>query len=203
MIRNGDVIGVGVSGGKDSMVLLYGLHLLSRFIGIDYKVMGITVDPGFSGVPGDYSAVTDFCSSHEIPYHVIPTQIGEIVFDIRREKNPCSMCAHLRRGALQNAAAELGCTKLALGHNLDDTAETFIMNLFNEGRIGCYSPVTELEDKGLIMIRPGHGSGEGGAKGCTTCRAAHCEVSLSCRRTYKPSADKGVPCGHGAQGSWL
>lgn len=154
MIRNGDVIGVGVSGGKDSMVLLYGLHLLSRFIGIDYKVMGITVDPGFSGVPGDYSAVKDFCSSHEIPYHVIPTQIGEIVFDIRREKNPCSMCAHLRRGALQNAAAELGCTKLALGHNLDDTAETFIMNLFNEGRIGCYSPVTELEDKGLIMIRP-------------------------------------------------
>lgn len=154
MLEDGDVVGVGVSGGKDSMVLLYGLHLLSRFIGIDYKVIGITVDPGFGGTPGDYTEAEDFCRTNGIPYHVIRTQIGEIVFDVRKDKNPCSICAHLRRGALQDAARDLGCTKLALGHNHDDTIETFIMNLFNEGRIGCYSPVTELEDKGMIMIRP-------------------------------------------------
>lgn len=154
MIQDGDRICVGVSGGKDSLVLLYGLVLLRRFIGIDYDVVGVTLDPGFNGQRGDYSSVADFCKEHGIEYHVVDTDIGEIVFNIRKESNPCSLCAHMRRGALHNEAVRLGCNKIALGHNYDDAVETFVMNLFNEGRIGCFSPVTRLTRKNLIMIRP-------------------------------------------------
>ncbi|MBQ9893838.1 MAG: tRNA 2-thiocytidine biosynthesis protein TtcA [Ruminococcus sp.] len=154
MIQNGDRICVGVSGGKDSLVLLVGLSRLRSFIGIDFEVVGVTIDPGFGGVVGDYSPVEEMCREQNIEYHVVPTQIGEIVFDIRKESNPCSLCAHLRRGALQDAALQFNCNKLALGHNMDDTVETFFMNLFNEGRIGCFSPVTFLETKDIYMIRP-------------------------------------------------
>ncbi|HRR76938.1 MAG TPA: tRNA 2-thiocytidine biosynthesis TtcA family protein [Ruminococcus sp.] len=154
LIQNGDKVCVGVSGGKDSLVLLVGLHRLRSFIGIDFQVCGVTIDPGFGGRAGDYSAVEEMCDSLGIEYHIIRTQIGEIVFDIRKETNPCSLCAHLRRGALQDAALQFGCNKLALGHNMDDTVETFFMNLFNEGRIGCFSPVTFLETKDIYMIRP-------------------------------------------------
>ncbi len=154
MIQDGDRIAVGISGGKDSMILLNGLKLLRQFIGIDYEIIGLTIDPHFNGIAGDYSSVADFCASNDIEYHIIHTQIGEIVFDVRNEKSPCSLCARMRRGALHNSATELGCNKIALGHNFDDTVETFIMNLFTEGRIGCYSPVTLLEDKNLTVIRP-------------------------------------------------
>lgn len=154
MIADGDRIAVGISGGKDSMILLNGLSLLRRFIGIEYEVVGLTIDPHFNGIEGDYSAVADFCAKNGIEYHIIHTQIGEIVFDVRNEKSPCSLCARMRRGALHNSATELHCNKIALGHNLDDTVETFIMNLFTEGRIGCYSPVTLLEDRNLTVIRP-------------------------------------------------
>lgn len=154
MIEDGDRIAVGISGGKDSMVLLNGLLLLRRFIGIEYEIVGLTIDPHFNGTDGDYSAVADFCAKNGIEYHIIHTQIGEIVFDVRNEKSPCSLCARMRRGALINSATELNCNKIALGHNLDDTVETFIMNLFTEGRIGCYSPVTRLENKNLTVIRP-------------------------------------------------
>lgn len=154
MIQDGDRIAVGISGGKDSMILLNGLALLKKFIGIDYEIIGLTIDPAFNGVKGDYSAVSAFCAEKGIEYHIIPTQIGEIVFDVRNEKSPCSLCARMRRGALHNSATELNCNKIALGHNYDDTVETFIMNLFTEGRIGCYSPVTLLDDKNLTVIRP-------------------------------------------------
>lgn len=154
MIENGDKIAVGVSGGKDSLILLEGLTRLREFIGIDYEIMAISVDAMFSGTPTNFSKVTKYCKKLSVVHNIIPTHIGEIVFDIRKEKSPCSLCARMRRGALNNAAAELGCNKLALGHNSDDAAETFIMNLFTEGRIGCFSPVTLLEDKNLTIIRP-------------------------------------------------
>lgn len=154
LINNGDRICVGVSGGKDSVVLLKGLIMLRRFIGIDYDLTAVTLDPGFNGEPGDYSPIAELCESHGIEYHVIPTQIGEIVFDVRREANPCSLCARMRRGALHDATLAYDCNKIALGHNYDDAVETFIMNLFTEGRIGCFSPISYLSRKNIHLIRP-------------------------------------------------
>ncbi len=154
MIHDRDRIAVGISGGKDSMILLNGLILLRRFIGINYEIIGLTIDPNFNGIAGNYSAIAYFCEENDIKYHIIPTQIGEIVFDVRNEKKPCSLCARMRRGALHNSASELNCNKIALGHNFDDTVETFIMNLFTEGRINCYSPVTLLENRNITVIRP-------------------------------------------------
>ncbi len=154
LISDGDVIAVGVSGGKDSLVLLNGLALLKRFIGIDYRLVGITLDPQFGGIKGDYSAISDMCEKFNIEYHIIPTRIGEIIFDVRKEKHPCSLCARMRRGALHDAAIEYGCNKIALGHHFNDAVETFIMNLFNEGRIGCFSPKSYLSRKKITLIRP-------------------------------------------------
>lgn len=154
LIQDGDRIAVGVSGGKDSVALLVGLARLRRFIGIDYSLTAITLDPQFHGVPGDYSAIEKICADLEIPYVVKKTQIGEIVFDARQETNPCSLCARMRRGALHDAAKEAGCNKIALGHHYNDVIETFMMNLFNEGRLGCFSPKSYLSRKDLWMIRP-------------------------------------------------
>ena len=154
LIQDGDRIAVGVSGGKDSVALLAGLARLRRFIGIDYSLTAITLDPQFHGVPGDYSAIEKMCAELEIPYVVKKTQIGEIVFDARQETNPCSLCARMRRGALHDAAKEAGCNKIALGHHYNDVIETFMMNLFNEGRLGCFSPKSYLSRKDLWMIRP-------------------------------------------------
>ncbi len=154
MISDGDSIAVGVSGGKDSLVMLAGLALLQKFIGIDYKVYALSMDPMFNGEPADYTEISKFCDNYKIPFTVIQTHIAEIVFDIRKEPNPCSLCSRMRRGALHNAALELGCNKLALGHNHDDVVETFFMNLFNEGRIDCFSPVSFLSQKEITVIRP-------------------------------------------------
>lgn len=154
LIQDGDRIAVGVSGGKDSVALLVGLARLRRFIGIDYSLTAITLDPQFHGAPGDYSAIGKICEELEIPYVVKKTQIGEIVFDARQETNPCSLCARMRRGALHDAAVAQGCNKIALGHHFDDAVETFVMNLFNEGRLGCFSPKSYLSRKKLTMIRP-------------------------------------------------
>lgn len=154
LIQDGDRIAVGVSGGKDSVALLAGLARLRRFIGIDYSLTAITLDSQFHGVPGDYSAIEKMCAELEIPYVVKKTQIGEIVFDARQETNPCSLCARMRRGALHDAAKEAGCNKIALGHHYNDVIETFMMNLFNEGRLGCFSPKSYLSRKDLWMIRP-------------------------------------------------
>ncbi|MBE6844545.1 MAG: tRNA 2-thiocytidine biosynthesis protein TtcA [Ruminococcus sp.] len=154
LISDGDVIAVGVSGGKDSLVLLKGLALLRRFIGIDYKLVCVTLDPQFNGVQGDYTPIEKICTDLDIECHIIRTHIGEIVFDVRKEENPCSLCARMRRGALHDAAVEYGCNKIALGHHFNDAVETFIMNLFNEGRIGCFSPKSYLSRKQLTLIRP-------------------------------------------------
>ena len=120
LIRDGDHICVAVSGGKDSLVMLNGLVMLKNFIGIDYQITALTIDPQFNGKEGNYSCVADFCENIGVNYHVEKTHIGEIVFDIRNEKNPCSLCARMRRGALYNSATELGCNKISLGHNYDD-----------------------------------------------------------------------------------
>ncbi|MGN0655027.1 MAG: tRNA 2-thiocytidine biosynthesis TtcA family protein [Oscillospiraceae bacterium] len=154
LIENGDRIAVGVSGGKDSLVMLQGLVLLKRFIGIDYDVVAVTLDPGFNGVWGDYSDVEKLCDELGIKYVLKRTQIGEIVFDVRKEEHPCSLCARMRRGALHDAAIEEGCNKVALGHHYNDAVETFFMNLFIEGRIGCFSPKSYLSNKKLWLIRP-------------------------------------------------
>lgn len=154
LIENGDKIAVGVSGGKDSAALLDGLCRLKRFIGIDYDIVAVTLDPCFNGQPGDYSAVAELCGKYGVSYIIQRTHIGEIVFDIRKEQSPCSLCARMRRGALHDAAVAAGCNKIALGHHFDDAVETFLMNLFIEGRIGCFSPKSYLSRKKLYMIRP-------------------------------------------------
>ncbi|MBC8570699.1 tRNA 2-thiocytidine biosynthesis TtcA family protein [Zongyangia hominis] len=154
MLQDGDRVAVGVSGGKDSVVLLTGLCRLRRFIGIDYQVVAVTLDPMFGGVPADYSAIETLCGELEAPFVLKRTDIGPVVFDIRKEPNPCSLCARMRRGALHDAAKEYGCNKIALGHHYDDAVETFLLNLFHEGRLGCFSPVSYLSRKDLTMIRP-------------------------------------------------
>ncbi len=149
-----DRIAVGVSGGKDSLVLLAGLAGLRRFDGFAFELEAVTVDPKFGGVPGDFSGVSALCENLGIRHTIVPTDIAEIVFDVRKENNPCSLCANLRRGILNSAAQELGCAKLALGHHNDDVVETFIMNLFREGRIGCFAPKSYLSRSGITIIRP-------------------------------------------------
>ena len=154
LIENGDKIAIGVSGGKDSVVLLQALALLRRFIGIEYELYAITLDPGFNGLQGDYSPIARLCQSLDVPYILKRTEIGHIVFDLREEEHPCSLCAKMRRGALHDAAKEAGCNKVALGHHNDDALETFFMNLFIEGRIGCFAPKSYLSRKDLTLIRP-------------------------------------------------
>ena len=154
MLAPGDRVMVGVSGGKDSVALTVGLALLRQYIGFDYEVVAVTLDPQFDHQPMDYTALQALFARYGIPYHIRRTEIGPVVFEYRQEKNPCSLCAKLRRGALHTAAQELGCNKVALGHHLDDAVETFYMNLWREGRIGCFSPVTYLSQRDLTLIRP-------------------------------------------------
>lgn len=154
LIEDGDKIAVGVSGGKDSLVLLRGLCLLKKFIGIDYEVVAITLDPQFGGIKGNFDSIKKMCDELKIVYIIKETNIGQIVFDIRNEKHPCSLCARMRRGALNDVAKEVGCNKLALGHHRDDAIETFIMNLEIEGRIGCFSPKSYLSRSDITVIRP-------------------------------------------------
>ncbi len=164
MIRAGDRIAVGISAGKDSLSLLYAMAGLRRFYPQPFELMAITVDMGFSGIEANrdkpapaedpYAGIRALCERLEVPYHVVPSEIAKIIFDVRREPNPCSLCAKLRRGALNNAAKALGCTTVALGHHFDDAVETFMLNLFFEGRIGCFSPVTYLSRVDLRVIRP-------------------------------------------------
>lgn len=154
LIQNGDRIAVGISGGKDSLVLLRALRDFQRFGLLEYSLVGVTLDLQFEGIPTDYSAISAYCESLGVPYHILRTQIGSIVFESRKETHPCSLCAKMRRGALHDATRDLGCNKLALGHHNDDALETFLMNLFIEGRIGCYAPKSYLSRKDITMIRP-------------------------------------------------
>ena len=151
MIEDGDKIAVGVSGGKDSLVLLKLLAALRGYHNKAFEVEAITIDMGLGM---DYTGIEALCRELAVPYTVVKTEIGPIIFDYRKEKNPCSMCAKMRRGALNQALLDRGCNKLALGHHYDDAVETFLMNLFQEGPIGCFSPVTYLSRKDLTVIRP-------------------------------------------------
>ena len=154
MIKEGDRIAIGVSGGKDSMALLAGMANLRRFYPEKFEIVAITLDPRFNNVDGDFSAIEELCKKLDVEYVIKRTQLAEVIFDIRKESNPCSLCARMRRGALHDAAIEHGCNKIALGHHLDDVAETFIMNLFNGGTLDCFMPVTYLSRKDIYMIRP-------------------------------------------------
>ena len=151
MIEPGDRIAVGVSGGKDSLALLVFLAELRRYHSAPFTLEAITVDLGFGM---DYSAIEDLCKRLDVPFTLVPTQISQVIFDHRKESNPCSLCAKMRRGALNQAIADRGLNKLALGHHYDDAVETFVMNLLFEGRIGCLQPVTDLDRMGVVQIRP-------------------------------------------------
>lgn len=152
MIRPGDRVAVGVSAGKDSLTLLCAMAELRRFYPVPFELVAVTID--MKAGESDFSAIRALCEKLDVPYHVIPTEISHIIFDVRKEKNPCSLCAKMRRGALHNAAKELGCNVVALGHHFDDTVETFMLNLFFEGRLGCFSPVSYLSRTDLRLIRP-------------------------------------------------
>ena len=154
MIEENDKIAVGVSGGKDSLVLLYGLHLLSSYYPKKFSVVAITADPCFENKSSDFSAIESFCEKHDIPYYIKRTELYNVVFKDRQEKNPCSLCARMRRGILHDMAKAHGCNKIALGHHKDDAVETFLMNLLQGGTLGSFSPVTYLSNKDITMIRP-------------------------------------------------
>ncbi|MBR6786161.1 MAG: tRNA 2-thiocytidine biosynthesis protein TtcA [Clostridia bacterium] len=154
MIKEGDRIAVGVSGGKDSMALLAAMANLRIFYPEKFELVAITLDPRFGGEDADYSEIEELCKKLDVEYIIKRTQLAEVIFDIRKESNPCSLCARMRRGALHDAAKAAGCNKIALGHHLDDVAETFIMNLFNGGTLDCFMPVTYLSRKDIYMIRP-------------------------------------------------
>ena len=151
MIEEGDRIGVGVSGGKDSVALLAFLAELRKYNDKAFDVEAITIDMGLGM---DYTPIADWCEKLDVKFNLIQTQIGPIIFEHREEKNPCSMCAKMRRGALNQALLDRGMNKLALGHHYDDAVETFMMSLIYEGRISCFQPVTDLDRTGIIQIRP-------------------------------------------------
>ena len=152
MIDAGDVVAVGVSGGKDSLVTLTALARLRAFYPIPFTVRAITLETGAPGM--SFDAVADLCRQLEVPYTRIQVPVYDIVFNERKEKNPCSLCAKLRRGSLNTALTDLGIRKIALGHHYDDAIETLLMNLLFEGRIGCFQPVTYLDRTGITQIRP-------------------------------------------------
>ncbi len=152
MLEAGDKIAVGISGGKDSLTLLAALAAFRRFSEVPFEIMGITIDMGFQGV--DYTPISEFCTEIGVDYIVKKTDIAEILFDIRKEKNPCSLCSRMRRGAINDLAKENGCTKVALGHNNEDVIETFFLSLFYEGRLNSFSPFTYLSRREIAVIRP-------------------------------------------------
>ena len=152
MIETGDRIAVGISGGKDSLTMLYALHGLRRFYPHSFELHAVTVDLGYE--KSDFSRIRDLCESLEIPYTVVPTEISRIIFEERKESNPCSLCAKMRKGALNQAVKELGCNKVAYAHHRDDLIETMLLSLIYEGRFFCFSPRTYLDRMDLTVIRP-------------------------------------------------
>ena len=152
MLREGDRVAVGVSGGKDSLTTLYTLTQLRHMIPVRFSLTAIIVDMGWPG--SDWTAVVRLCSEYNVPCKIVPTQIATILFELRKETNPCSLCSKLRHGALNEAARELGCNVVALGHHSDDAIETVFLNMFYAGRIACFQPVTLLDRAGLRLIRP-------------------------------------------------
>ncbi len=152
LIQDGDRIAVGISGGKDSLALLYALHGLQKFYPEKFELQAITVDLGYEGF--DLTPVKMLCERFLIPYTIVSTDIGKILFQVRKESNPCSLCAKLRKGALNKAAAGLGCNKVAYAHHRDDVIETLLLSLMYEGRFYSFAPATYLDRSGLTVIRP-------------------------------------------------
>lgn len=152
MIEEGDTIAVGISGGKDSLILALALNHLKRFYPKSFNVIGITVSLGFEGF--DLSRVHAFFDMLDMPFYICDTQIGQIIFEERKESNPCSLCSKMRKGALYQEAKKLGCSKIALGHNREDINETLLMSLLYEGRIHTMAPVTYMDQVDLKIIRP-------------------------------------------------
>ncbi len=152
MIEPGDTVTVGVSGGKDSLVLLLALSHLRTYYPKPFELRALTIDLGFEGM--DFSPVRELCRRIGVAYSIVKTDIKQVVFDIRQEENPCSLCAKMRRGALNTAIKEMGSNKLALGHHADDAIETFLMSLIFEGRVSCFKPVTYMSRADIFQIRP-------------------------------------------------
>lgn len=152
MIEENDKIAICLSGGKDSITLLHAFKNLQIFYPKKFKIIAISINPGFPHF--DTKLLEDICKKVDVPLFIENSRAQEIVFDIRKEKNPCSLCAKLRRGALNDAAMKLGCTKVALGHHKDDAVETFVMAMFYEGRVNCFSPKSYMEKYNLSIIRP-------------------------------------------------
>lgn len=152
MIEDGDKICVGVSGGKDSLALLKSLHGIKRFYPKHFELCAISVDLGFE--IQNFDKITDYCNEMDIPLYIVKTEIGDIVFKSRKEKSPCSLCAKMRKGALNDKAKELGCNKIAYAHHKDDIIETLMLSLIFESRIHTFSPVTYLDRMDLTLIRP-------------------------------------------------
>lgn len=152
MIAEGDKIAVGISGGKDSLTLLYALSSLRRFYPHPFDLVAVTVDLGFANL--DLTEIKKLCEKLKVPYTVVKTQIGQIVFEQRQENNPCALCAKMRKGALNEAMKQLGCNKIAYAHHMDDVVETMMLSLLYEGRFHTFSLVTYLDDTGLTVIRP-------------------------------------------------
>lgn len=152
MIENGDKIAVGLSGGKDSLTLLKAMAALKRYYDKQFDLVAITVD--MHNGESDFSKITEFCNSLGVEHVIVPSQIYDILFEIRKEKNPCSLCARLRRAILAETAKSLGCNKVALGHHANDLVETFFLSLFYESRLSTFLPVTHLDRTDIIVIRP-------------------------------------------------
>ena len=152
MIADGDKIAVGISGGKDSLALLYALAGLRRFYPNHFELVAISVDLGYEGF--DLSKIQALCDELQVEYHIVKTDIGNIVMEERKESSPCSLCAKMRKGALNDKAKELGCNKVAYGHHMDDIIETMFLSLIYEGRFHSFSPVTYLDRMELTVIRP-------------------------------------------------
>lgn len=152
MIDDGDKIAIGISGGKDSLTLLYALSGIQKFYPKKFELHAVTVDLGFGNL--DLSKIEDLCKKLEVPYTVVKTDIGKIVFDERKESNPCSLCAKMRKGALNNAMKEIGANKIAYAHHKDDVVSTMMMSLIFEGRLHTFMPITHLDKVDMKVIRP-------------------------------------------------
>ena len=152
MICEKDHIAVGISGGKDSLAMLYALSGLKRFYPANFRLTAVTVDLGFENLNLDRIAA--LCAEFDVPYHIVKTDIGKIIFEDRKESSPCSLCAKMRKGALNQAMKDLGCNKIAYAHHKDDVVETMLLSLIYEGRFHCFSPVTYLDRMDMTVIRP-------------------------------------------------